>query len=97
MEESAWMYNMPWMERPFREELDKFIEATKKDATKREVPGICCPCRSCKNLKVWIDPVKIRSHVIVEGFGKDYTIWYIMERKVHRTTQQIIPSRSHMS
>jgi len=28
-----------------------------------------------QKLKVWTDPVTIRSHVIVEGFVKDYFIW----------------------
>ncbi|WVZ80929.1 hypothetical protein U9M48_028362 [Paspalum notatum var. saurae] len=29
----VWMYNWPWMERPYCDEVDKFIEAAKKDAT----------------------------------------------------------------
>ena len=34
-----------------------------------------CPCNDCKNLRVFSDPTIIRSHVIVRGFVKDYTIW----------------------
>ena len=36
---------------------------------------IHCPCRACGNLKVFSDPTTIRSHVMVSGFVKDYTIW----------------------
>ena len=34
-----------------------------------------CPCKACKNLRVFSDPIIIRSHVVVSGFVKDYTIW----------------------
>ena len=70
-----WMYNWPRRERPFSEEVDKFIEAAKKHVITKKVPGICCPCKNCKNLEVWTDPVKIRSHLIVAGFVKGYSVW----------------------
>ncbi|WVZ53439.1 hypothetical protein U9M48_004382 [Paspalum notatum var. saurae] len=70
-----WMYNWPRMERPYRDEVDKFIEAAKKDAITKQVKGICCPCKNCKKMKVWTDPTDIRSHLIVAGFVKDYSIW----------------------
>ena len=63
-----WMYSMPRNGRHFREELEAFIEATKKDAKVKGVSSICCLCKKCKNIKVWTDPITIRSHVIVDGF-----------------------------
>ncbi|WVZ83385.1 hypothetical protein U9M48_030543 [Paspalum notatum var. saurae] len=69
------MYNWPRMERPYRDEVDKFIEAAKKDAITKQVKGICCPCKNYKNTKVWTDPTDIRSHLIIAGFVKDYSVW----------------------
>jgi len=40
---SVWMYNRPTIQLPYRDEVDKFIEAAKKDAITKKVPGICCP------------------------------------------------------
>ena len=71
----VWMYNWPRIERPYRNEVDKFIETAKKDAITKQVKGICCPCKNCKNMKVWTDPTDIRSHLIVAGFVKDYSVW----------------------
>ncbi|WVZ94413.1 hypothetical protein U9M48_040306 [Paspalum notatum var. saurae] len=71
----AWMYDWQRPEKNFRDELEKFIEAAKKDAMIKGVPHICCPCKKCKNLEVYSDPVTIRSHVIVHGFVTDYYIW----------------------
>ncbi|WVZ76218.1 hypothetical protein U9M48_024208 [Paspalum notatum var. saurae] len=51
------------------------IEAAKKDVITKQVKGICCPCKNCKNMKVWTDPIDIRSHLIVARFVKDYSIW----------------------
>ncbi|WVZ51718.1 hypothetical protein U9M48_002833 [Paspalum notatum var. saurae] len=71
----VWMYNWPKMEHRYRDEVDKFIEAAKKDAITKHVPDICCPCKNCKNIKVWTDPSDIRSHLIVDGFVKGYSVW----------------------
>ena len=68
------MYDWKRMERPYREQVEKFIEVAKKDALIKEVAGICCPYRICKNLKVYSDPKAIRSHLIVDGFVKDYYV-----------------------
>ncbi|WVZ62311.1 hypothetical protein U9M48_012073 [Paspalum notatum var. saurae] len=71
----VWMYNWSMIERPYRDEVDKFIEAAKKNAMIKQVPDICCPCKNCKNLKVWTDSSDIRSHLIVDGFVKGYFVW----------------------
>ncbi|WVZ57997.1 hypothetical protein U9M48_008316 [Paspalum notatum var. saurae] len=71
----VWIYNWPRIERPYRDEVDKFIEAAKKDAITKQIKRICCPCKNCKNMKIWTDPTDIRSHLIVAGFVKDYSVW----------------------
>ncbi|WVZ49303.1 hypothetical protein U9M48_000672 [Paspalum notatum var. saurae] len=35
-----WMYNLPRMGRPYHEEVDKFIEAAKKDAMKKKASDV---------------------------------------------------------
>ncbi|XP_039797630.1 uncharacterized protein LOC120662576 [Panicum virgatum] len=71
----AWMYNANRMGAYFRGELDKFIKVAENYARKEKTQLIHCPCRACENLKVFSDPTTIRSHVMVSGFIKDYTIW----------------------
>ncbi|WVZ54008.1 hypothetical protein U9M48_004879 [Paspalum notatum var. saurae] len=46
-----WMYDWQRPEKNFRDKLEKFIEAAKKDATIKGVPRICCPCKKYKNLE----------------------------------------------
>ena len=36
---------------------------------------ILCPRSDCKNVLVWSDVTIIRSHLIVRGFVKHYTVW----------------------
>ena len=69
------MYNANRMGAYFRGELDKFIKVAENYARKEKTQLIHCPCRACENLKVFSDPTTIRSHVMVSGFIKDYTIW----------------------
>ena len=59
----------------FRGELDKFIKVAKNHARNEKTQWIHCPCKKYKNLRVFSDPTTIRSHVMVSGFVKDYTIW----------------------
>ncbi|WVZ76276.1 hypothetical protein U9M48_024263 [Paspalum notatum var. saurae] len=73
------------MERPYRDEVDKFIEVANKDAKTKKVASICCPCKKCKNLKVWTDPCIIRSHLIIDGFVKDYSVW------IHHGEKEALP------
>src|SRR6185437_6075507 len=71
----AWMYNVNRMDAYFCGELDKFIKVAENHARKENTMLIHCPYRVCGNLKVFSEPTTIRSHVIVSGFVKDYTIW----------------------
>ena len=48
---NSWMYGSLRFKVGFREEVDKFIEATKKHATtlKENKDTIICPCKDWKN------------------------------------------------
>ena len=69
------MYIANRMNAYFRGELDKFIKVAENHARKEKTSLIHCQGRVCGNLKVFRDPTTIRSHMIVSGFVKDYTIW----------------------
>jgi len=71
----TWMYNARRTDAYFREELNKFIQVAEKHAKNEKTQLMHCPCKACKNLRVFSDPIIIRSHVVVSGFVKDYTIW----------------------
>jgi len=71
----AWMYNASMMDAYFHGELDKFIKVAENHARMENTVLIHCPCKVCGNLKVFRDPTTIRSHMIVSGFVKYYTIW----------------------
>ena len=71
------MYGSLWFKAGFCEEVDKFIEATKKHATTltENKDTIICPCKDWKNLMAWTDVTIIISHLIMWGFIEDYTVW----------------------
>ena len=71
------MYGSLRFKAGFCEEVDKFIEATKKHATtlKENKDIIICPCKDCKNRMAWTDVTIIRSYLIMRGFVEDYTVW----------------------
>ena len=68
------MYKAKRTELYFRGELDKFIKVAENHARNEKTQWIHCPCKKCKNLRVFSDPTTIRSHVMVSGFVKDYRI-----------------------
>jgi len=61
----------------FCEKVDKFLEATENHAKtlKKNKDLIICLCRDCKNHKAIKDVTIIKSHLIMRGFVKDYTVW----------------------
>ena len=71
------MYDLLRFKAGFREEVDKFIEATEKHATTliENKDIIICSCKDCKNLIAWTNVAIIISHLIMRGFVKDYTVW----------------------
>ena len=69
------MYHAKRTDAYFCGELNKFIQVSENHARNEKTQLMHCPCNDCKNLRVFSDPTTIRSHVIVRGFVKDYTVW----------------------
>jgi len=69
------MYHAKRTDAYFRGVLNKFIQVAENYARNEKTQLMHCPCNDCKNLRVFSDPTTIRSHVIVSGFVKDYTVW----------------------
>ena len=71
------MYGSLRFKAGFREEVDKFIEAVEKHATTltENNDTIICPYKDCKNRMTQTDVTIIRSHLIMQGFVEDYTVW----------------------
>jgi len=70
------MYGSLRFKPDFRDEVDKFIEAIEKHAMTltQNKDSIICLCSDCKNHLTWKDVTIIRSHLIMRGFVKDYTV-----------------------
>ena len=73
----SWMYGSLKWKPCFRQKVDIFLEAVDKahKIATENIIGILCLYRDCKNHFAWDDVVVIRSHLIVRGFVKDYTVW----------------------
>ena len=71
----TWMYKARRTDAYFRGEVDKFIQAVKTYARIEKTQMIHCPCRTCKNLRVFSNTTIIRSHVLISGFVDNYMIW----------------------
>ena len=71
------MYGSLRFKAGFHEEVDKFIEATKKHATtlKENKDTIICHCKDYKNRMAWTYVTIIISHFIMRGFVENYTMW----------------------
>ena len=69
------MYNANRTDDYFRGVFNKFIKVAQNHTRNKKTQLIHCPCKTCRNLKVYSDLTTIRSHVVVSGFVKDYTIW----------------------
>jgi hypothetical protein len=74
-----------------RGELNKFIQAMENHARNEKPQMILCPCKTCKNMRVFTDTTTIRLHVLVGGFIEDYMIWmYHGEKAVPRSTENTL-------
>jgi hypothetical protein len=73
----SWMYGLSRIDEGFREEVDKFIKAAKKQAStlRYNKYTIICPCKDCKNRIAFADVDTIKSHLVMRGFVSDYTVW----------------------
>ena len=69
------MYKARRTDAYFREQLNKFIQAAKNHARIEKTHLIHCPCKPCKNMRVFSDTTIIRSHILISGFIDNYMIW----------------------
>jgi hypothetical protein len=72
----SWMYSSLRWKPGFRQEVNRFLKAAEKHSmATKTIIDILCPRSDCKNHLAWNDVTVIRSHLIVRGSVKDYTIW----------------------
>ena len=70
------MYGSVHSKPSYLHEVNTFLLATEKHSMEtKKATEILCPCSDCKNHLTWSDVTIIRSHLIMRGFVKDYTIW----------------------
>jgi hypothetical protein len=69
-----WIYKARRTDVYFHGELDKFIQAAENYARNERTQRIPCPCKICKNIRVFSDTTTIKSHVLVVGFVENYII-----------------------
>jgi hypothetical protein len=69
------------MDAYFLRELNKFIQTKENHARNKKTQRIPCPCKTCKNMRVFSDTTTIRSYILVGSFVENYKIWTYMVRK----------------
>jgi hypothetical protein len=75
MERSFWMSKLSRLDPSYIPEVYRFIDAAKNHARRTKKTHIHCPCMDCKNIVVFDDTQQILSHLVRQGFMKDYLIW----------------------
>ena len=61
----TWMYRARRTDAYFHGEHNKFIQAGKNHERNKKTRWISCPCKPCKNPRVFNDTTTIRLHVLV--------------------------------
>jgi len=58
--------------------VNSFIRAAKAYVARhpRDKGYVSCPCRDCKNLKLFCNLELTQTHLITRGFVEDYKIWH---------------------
>ena len=80
------MYKARRTDAYFRGEVDKLIQAAENHAIIEKTQMIHCPCRTCKNLRVFSDTTIIRSHVLISGF---VDCWYFVTSRIKSASARI--------
>jgi hypothetical protein len=75
MERTSWMYNLSRLDPSYISEVQRFIDVATEHAWRTKKNHIYCPCMDCKNVVVFDDTNQIISHLVCQGFVKDYTVW----------------------
>jgi hypothetical protein len=67
----SWIYG-PRLCNEYIKGLDAFINFMKKDMLDNGRGDVCCPCKHCKNEKIYHTDDVLRLHLIKNGFMEDY-------------------------
>jgi DNA replication initiation complex subunit (GINS family) len=80
---NSWLYGLSRIDEGFHEEVDKFIEATKKHASTLTYnkDTIICPCKDCKNLMAFRDVDTIKQYLIMRGLFQTTLFGFIMVKQ----------------
>src|SRR6266540_5623382 len=72
-----WMYKVSRLEPVYLDKVEVFLEAAQKDARNKQPAEMNCPCRDCKNLRLFplAQLSTMRGHLLRRGFTEDYTCW----------------------
>jgi hypothetical protein len=84
------MYKARKTDAYFRGELNKFIQAAENHARNEKTQRIPCPCKTCKNMRVFREITTIRSHVLVGDFIENYNIWTYHGEKAPPPTENTL-------
>ena len=68
------MYNLSRLDLSYITEVQRFIDATKNHASRTRKTHIHCPCLDCIIFVVSDDIQQIHTHLVCQGFMKDYLI-----------------------
>ena len=71
----SWMYTARRPDPLYIGEINKFVKQAVTHAEGEGETEIYCPCKDCKNQKLWRDAAVIKSHLITKGFVEGYTRW----------------------
>jgi hypothetical protein len=73
---NSWMYGSLRWKPDFQQEVNIFLVAAEKNSMEiKNIIEILCSCSDCKNYLAWSDVTVVRSHLIMRGFVKDYSLW----------------------
>src|SRR6266542_1820463 len=72
-----WMYKVLRLEPVYLDKVEVFLKAAQKDARNKQPAEMNCPCRDCKNLRLFplAQLSTMRGHLLRRGFTEDYTCW----------------------
>ena len=65
--------NLNRSEKRYMVGISTFVEAAKANAGAGKM--IFCPCKDCKNHRMFAQPTSVRTHLLMRGFMPNYRIW----------------------
>src|SRR5438105_3231645 len=75
------MYRLQIFGIEYEKELDVFMEAAENYVRNNKLKHRCCPCKECRNLRMWDDRRVNIQHLTLKGFMVNYTCWIMHGEK----------------